>query len=548
MKKYIALMFSLLMALSSVTVNLSANYVQLTGVARGVVTAVFDGNAIEVRLDNGNMALVRLLGVETHGSDEAYKWLTNEILGSTVRLERDPAITDTNRWNRMYVFRDSDFINLKILQNGLGRIVSADLPVLSRRQEFVSAENFARSAGAGIWYSTPPSLLPAVINYDRVNINTVTTTYLMDNFENMEWMMAQRIVSYRLSNPYKTIYDIKFVPGMTKALFDEIRPQITVTTDINTASRFEIMSLDLMTDEWADELIKAREEKPIEDLLTAFLRIPGFTWVQTFWRIRDVITVEGFPATVLSQPNITVNINTASRERLIQAGLNASRADIVITQRNMYHIKSLYELANVSGLGFTEGMVNSLADNLTTRTDINNATEQEIRSLLNIAVTHPDITAIMRNRPFTDMEHLRNNITAASFERIEPHIFIGSGSRFTEYVNVNTATISQLTGIGYSTAQASAIHARRGRMLTPRDLPADAAVHARQITMITNINIASPSELSTLGAFMTDAFISEIIAYRNDQPFGSRAEIQSFFIQNQMLAHYRTIERFIHVR
>jgi DNA uptake protein ComE-like DNA-binding protein len=543
MKRLTALALTIIIAAACLSTFITARYVELPFGGIASVTEVFEGNAIEVRLDNGTLALVRLAGVETGGCDVAYEWLKREILGMRVRLEPEINIRANNRWNHMYVFLGNELINAKTLQQGNGR-VSANIANFRHRQALIDAENFARLAGTGIWY-TPPLPPPAVIHQDRVNINTVTLTYLMEQF-GFDWLMASRFIAYRNTNPFRTVNDVKFVPEMTKAIFDDIRHHITTTTDINTASYREIMSLGTMREEWADAIIEYRKNSVINELIDPFLTIPGFAWVSTFQAIRFHVTTTNFTAVITPSPNATVNINTASHDRLVAAGLSANQAQIIITQRGMYHIKTLYDLMNVTSLGFSVTAINALADNLTTRTEINTATEYEIRSLFNIAGTNADITSILRNRPFSDIGQLRNNVSEAGFALIEPYIFIEGMP--THYVNVNTATMQQLLSAGFSSAEASSVFAMRGRMLQPRDIPAAASAQRRSIVLVTNINAASPSELATLGAFMNDGLIGEIIAYRNDQPFGSRAEIQQFFTERSMLSQFRQIERFINVR
>jgi DNA uptake protein ComE-like DNA-binding protein len=307
------------------------------------------------------------------------------------------------------------------------------------------------------------------------------------------------------------------------------------------------MSLGAMTEEFADGIIEYRQRQIIEELHHPFQQISNyFEWISLYTAILPFVATANTPANIPARPNFTVNINTATRDRLVFAGLTTAQANALITQRDMYHIKSLYEISSVTGLNFSEAAVNVLSDNLTTRTDINNATEYEIRSLLNVTGSNADVTAIMRNRPFTDLMHLRNNITAATFAAIEP--FIVLGGQYTDLVNVNTATAAQLTALGLNSSQVNEIRAAQRNMLQPRNLPAAALTVMDRITMITNINIATSSELATLGTFMTQDVINDIIAYRNDQPFGSRAEIQQFFADRQMLTQYRQIERFMHVR
>ena len=463
----------------------------------------------------------------------------------------------------MYVQRGNVLVNARMLQEGMAR-VAGDITRFSRRAELVDAENFARLSNIGIWqvvHFAPPQIIR---HHERVNINTAPIAFLMTYVFNEVVPAAERATfvvrfnAFRNASPFGSIYELRFVPGVTREMFSEIRHQISVVTDMNTASRHELLSLG-MNERIADMVLEYREERRVETLYTMFEylglphrsdRLQRHEWLMLLFAISPfVITDYEAPRPIARPANFTVNINTASRTMLMQTGLTPLQADRVIMQRDHFSIKTLFELSRVPGLWFADAQIHALSDNLTTITDINTATENEIRSLFNVTGFNREIATIMNNRPFTSLDQVRSHLTALlpRFNEIEQFVKIG-GIHTTTFVNANTATVAQLMNVGFTSAQAIQINSHAGRMLIPQLVPAAARAQMHRLTLVTNINTASPSELDSLGSFMSDALISEIIFYRNDQPFGCRDEIQDFFEERGMLVYFRQIEWFINVR
>jgi DNA uptake protein ComE-like DNA-binding protein len=382
------------------------------------------------------------------------------------------------------------------------------------------------------------------LNHSAEGANTLTRT------------LAERISVYRQTNPFKTAADLKFVPGMTREVFDRIRDQVTFMTDLNTAPHFELMSLWGMTEPLAAHIIEYRDRHVIENLLDIFSDYERGEWPPHYfewaWAMANIdtrfVTTEYLGKTVRPDPDVTVNINTAPRLMLIEAGLAAAEADIVLDlrQRGGYPLKSLYELADIRQMNFTVTRINALSDNFVTKTDINNATEHELRSLFGGSIPTAARTFITRNRPFTNMEQLANGLAPSLFREIEPHIYIGN--YYSNYLNINTASRAQLINAGLTAAQISAVTQRQRTMLRPDDLPNEILSMGGAVTMITNINTATPYALSTLGSFMTSEVINEILRYRQDQPFGSVSEVRDLFWELNMIPSFILIERFISVR
>ena len=126
------------------------------------VLEVSDGDTIIVDM-NGTSESIRLIGVdtpETHHPAKpvqcfghaATEFTTHQLDGHLVRLEADPLNSNRDRYGRLlrYVYLDDDtLLNLAIIQAGYG-FAYTSFPV-SKKAEFVAAEQSARDRQAGLW-------------------------------------------------------------------------------------------------------------------------------------------------------------------------------------------------------------------------------------------------------------------------------------------------------------------------------------------------------------------------------------------------------------
>ncbi len=117
------------------------------------VTRVIDGDTIEVDI-LGLKEKVRLLDINTPEKkrpyhDEAMNFLKSKIEGKQVLLERGKENKD--KYGRMlrYVFYKDEFINVKILQEGLANFYSYQKTQYTSKLK--NAEQSAREEKKGIW-------------------------------------------------------------------------------------------------------------------------------------------------------------------------------------------------------------------------------------------------------------------------------------------------------------------------------------------------------------------------------------------------------------
>ncbi|MCL2171769.1 MAG: hypothetical protein FWB71_06390, partial [Defluviitaleaceae bacterium] len=94
-----------------------------------------------------------------------------------------------------------------------------------------------------------------------------------------------------------------------------------------------------------------------------------------------------------------------------------------------------------------------------------------------------------------------------------------------------------------------AISANNVQLRRPSDLTRfNLGANARLGTVLTNINRASIAEIQSLDPAMTLDIATRLIAYRNDQPFGTMAQLAQYFASINQQALFLRIERHIILR
>jgi endonuclease YncB( thermonuclease family) len=127
------------------------------------VKKVIDGDTIEVEFLDGEVAVVRYIGIDTPERareaspaecfyDEATKRNEELVGGQKVKLVRD--VSDTDKYGRLlrFVYVGDDFVNLRLLSEGYATLVTFP-PDVSKVEEFRAASLRARETGAGLWSS-----------------------------------------------------------------------------------------------------------------------------------------------------------------------------------------------------------------------------------------------------------------------------------------------------------------------------------------------------------------------------------------------------------
>lgn len=125
------------------------------------VTSVFDGDTIEVRDPNGDVQVVRMLGVdtpETHHptkpvgcfGPEASNATTEKLLGRTVHLR--VGVESHDKYGRLLaiVMLEDENMSEWLLRAGYARVLVIS-PNDAQARSFVAIEQAAREQGRGLW-------------------------------------------------------------------------------------------------------------------------------------------------------------------------------------------------------------------------------------------------------------------------------------------------------------------------------------------------------------------------------------------------------------
>ncbi len=305
---YILLVF-LLSTLISTTVY-AAEGVTLTKGGIANVLQVIDGETIKVEMqDSKDIAYIKLIGVDSSGYPKALDYMNSTLSGKLVSLSFDNKVkTPVDRWNMMYVHCDGVLINQDILDKGYAKIsedtknasmFNSAIPNTSGYASsgnnnnynpyyynpYYSNLNFSDNTDSnnvpfkyingelyyyreGLYYPYKDLDLGDYYYYydynnsyysgNGVNINTATVEQLQSTLVDVNGSIATNIVNYRSGKSFNTVDDIKKVSGFTTELFNKNRKYMTVSTNINTATKNELLSLKFFTEEDAVAIINYR--------------------------------------------------------------------------------------------------------------------------------------------------------------------------------------------------------------------------------------------------------------------------------------------------
>ncbi len=576
-KKALFLFISTLIFICSVNFVYAEEYKVLSNSSGAMIIEVIDGESLKVQpVGSNDLALVRFIGVEAWNNDATLEYL-NSLLGKTAQLSFDQTFPQTiDRFNAMYVYVDGALVNSVLVERGLAKVDSffqgCQLYSLFKNNEMQAYHN-----RVGIWaeewgtmnygypyydygysypgysypsysypyYPTPtPSYGQPVYSGEYININTATASFLSSRLRGFSGVLARDTVDYRAQNPFNTIGEIKFVTGLSSEIFTSNAGIMTVCTNINKARETELLSLGLSQSK-VSEIISERSRtsfKNIDDLYNRSLVSKA-----EFDSIKEYISVTDKTTVAAIFPKTAVNINKASQSQLSSTDLNSSQAlSIVAARKKGYSFKHIGELEFIPSLNFEKEDIDKLEDNLTTLTNINTATAEELRSLLETSVNNADINKITINQPFKSLADVEKLISKDSYEKLQPYIYVDATA--TNYINLNCATKEQLRSAGLSDSAADSIYAKRLTMDKPSDIPVDVSKVDMRVTLYTNINTASRTELASLSTKLTPAMLDEIIAFRMRQPFGTVAEIEEFFRRSNRVNIYNDFKDYILVR
>lgn len=553
--RFLSFMILTIVIMSNSKINtFASDYSKIEGDTYATVTRVFDGETFEAQdVYSGDYYLVKMLGVDSRGYDDAYQFTYDRLMGKRVVLSLDDSITSPDdTWNYCYVKQDGEIINVKLIMLGYGAVDISS--VGSLYEYYYDVQKQAEEADVGMWeddgiydngYSGGSN------NYYSqysININSASKSQLM-NLDGVSSTLASNIISYRNKNPFNKVSDIKFVNGMTKDIYDDNVDHMHVVTNINKAYEYELTTLDGISESEAEDIIEYREDRAkditIDDLLDKELLSED-----EYRDNKHFITDEDEYRIIYSRGVDSANINTASKNQLKSAGLSTDDTNGILEILDEgYTIKTIGELAYSSNVTLSQSDLLALLDNLKVSTDINYSSKSELESLYgsNYNIYQDVIDDIMLNRDYDDYDELKDVISDGDFDKISDNIYIGKNE--TQYTNINTATYDELKDLGMSSSDAnSIINARKNNGIKdytqmPNDV--DIRKYDDEISLYTNINNTSIYELETLSGDITDSIAEKIIDYTDDQPFGSMVEVYEFFNDMGRIDIYNDISDYI---
>lgn len=508
------------------------------------VLKVIDGDTIKVELSNKDTAYVKLKWVNAKGSDESFKYLTDTLLGESVNLVKDGSSYKGDKFNYMLVYLNGVNINKQIIENGYG-VIDKTQDKDGSYNSFLSAEKKAKEDLSGMWrfedenYSsiTGESAQTVVTTSDRININTATRNQLEKLLKEVPNDVIREIIIYRDKNPFSNIQEIKFVKGFTKKMYDKNKHALTVSTNINKANRFELKTLNDLSDKEVDKIIDKRTKKEFSHKN----QISDVVSSSTYSKIVDYIDVKDLDTINKSISYSKANISLSDKYYLTNAGTSYSFADDIINHRkNGYTYKTLMELLKLNSSNVSEQDIHYLQDNLDIFTDINTENIDELTPVF----TREQAQKI-KNRVFYQKYEIRDIIDEKTYNKVKDAIIIRKN--IDEYVNINTATKEQMQENGLSSNDAYYFIQKRP-MRNATQLPFDVANINSKISLYTNINTASKRELKSLNNGISDDLIDKIIKYRESDNFGSLQEVEEFFKSNNVSSVYDKIKTYIVVR
>lgn len=526
----------------------------------GEVVRLLDGEAMVVKILNAKEKPVwnlRLIGIDTDASNEAYEFVKTNTMGNVlifkVHLNKDESLyRDNDGYYYSQVYISNKNLNGMLMTNGLAKLDKSHKDLYGYNEVANKAayaeENGIGQFGAGDYYNP----------YSRkVNIQTASTTEMRDILVNTDYELANKIYKYVKYNKINIKSELKFIdPLITNDWLDVNQNKISLMTNINTAEEYELKTL----------FISSKEKAIVEKVVENRLKKP-YTKMDKLLDIKEVTTtildkVKPFAAleyrkNFIDEETKVVNVNTAS-ERQLRAveDISDSYAKKIVKYRDNYGYKTLEELKELPG-GFSDLTFNKVEDSLKVWTNLNDATDYELESLFgkyNLTTSQQRIygAKIKRYAPYETIEDVKKYIPQYIYEDIKNYVYVGE-IETPMYTNINLATKSQLiTNFKLSTTDANKIltytKGRDVNYFAEINQKVDLEKYGHKITLYTNVNTATKEELMALHKDITIYIANKIIEYREERPFGNKAELGKLFSSIKKNKIYIEIEKYLVVR
>ncbi len=532
---------------------LGSDYKTLNNNDTVLVVDVIDANALLVKTQEGESALVRVLGIDASKTDEAKKYVESLIEGQFVQLKKDSTYPSLKgRWNYMHVFFN-DTINGQIslgetlLSTGLAVVDNGTL-TSEIKSTYNNSEDLAKNQNYGIWYNDDIYYS----NYkseEAININTATASEINSmlkyvfgsDYYDYDYVDSA-IINYRQDNIFNTIDELKFVDYITKDDYDDLKYYFTVTTNLNTAELRELQSLDGISESRAEKI----QDYMSENINATFETLHNENIISDKEYINNKAYISSTPSDekLLPEPNYVVNVNSASINQLKDAGVSNSIAKQIVSARESgFTFKNVTEIYEHSKISMSRSYINDYEDNLTFVTNINSATRNEIESLFGDDYKTTTVNLILAKRNFDSLDELKNILDVEDYNTIFKHIKFNDDN--IKYINVNTVTKSKLQELNFGDDAITWILKNQHRIDDMRDLEDELLLYDDKITIYTNINKASWAEILSLSDKISSSLANSIVSQAKKEMFASIDEIEEIFTVYNLEDEFKDFEDFI---
>lgn len=529
----------------------------------GRVLEVISGEAIKVleldRAGNGRVRLVRMVGIETDSSQEAFDYVYDRLLGRRIMLlpdDHEDTFPIRSNWIFRHVYLTSkESVAEELLARGLAKL-NAKFDQSEQYADLSAAELVGKQDKKGIWNNVNTQ------SKMGININTGTSTELMEILEDTTYSMANAITRYRKYNVFNNIKEIKYVGSeFSKKWFEKNRYKLSVITNLNNASFEEVRSLfgDMNHGEQvANDFIQYRMFNDLGSLYElkslAFLK-------SDYSKVEPFISLAHMEEFTPKEKGNAININTASMNQMIRTCLfTHSKAGAIVKDRDKqkYMFKSFGYLEKNNLLSKYD--VAFYSDNITFYTDINTAGLNELESLFGFMDISEDKMkelgkSLLDHRPYENIYDVKYIIGYNNYRMIKPYIYIDK--KETEYLNINLTDRETAASIlGMVSADREKYLNNTSRYHSRSKIKFDYSYYAESMTLYTNINEANLYELKRIQAKvwkdsrymyqkLPKAIINDIIKFREDQPFCAKEELYEIFKEHKQISMYNNIIDYI---
>ena len=488
-----------------------------------------------------------LIGVKPNGNRQAYDYSVKKLLNQTVYLVEDSNIPAQNGIRFCYLYADLNIShNEDLIKQGLA-LADSDFKTAKEYLKFTRSQESAKNQSLGIFDYSDKKVSERILNLNTASTEQIARHFDIDNFKASAW--HSRITE----NPINRMAELRALDKefFTPEKIMEYAPHLHLRTNLQTALPYEIASLTgRVTDssKITDQILQYRLFKPLSseedfkklNILESQRKAlrPYLTYGDQYYEFF------GIGAKV-------VNINTAD-ETQIMSTLNVSSAQAIILRD--YYKRYPYPLRNIEELFKPHFPLNkelsamtALSDNIRLFTPINEADENEIRSLFGkVNVGGYQLAGlvkdIMNKRPFRDQAALEKAIGKTYASQISKYIYFDTLPQ-TNFINLNTAGKDKLAQeFQLTDSQKSQL---RSQYLNPGELPAFLIKHIDRITLYTNVNRASLEEFAQLTPDMTGALAEDIIKARSGEGFYVLEDLRKVFEKHNRQDTFDKIQKYL---